>query len=191
MTRAEANAARAAKDDMAGQRFGNVVVLSLAGRTKAQKRTWTCRCDCGREFVAAGGNLKSGRSRSCGCYRNAAQGKRIAERSLTHGQSNSPSYRSWAAMLTRCTNSNATGFHRYGGRGIAVCDRWRDFAAFLTDMGERPTGKSLDRWPNPDGNYEPGNCRWATPKEQAANKSTGKAPEDAVRATRTIGTRIK
>jgi hypothetical protein len=73
-------------------------------------------------------------------------------------------------MIHRCTNPNATSYERYGGRGIAVCERWRSFENFLADMGERPEGKSIDRYPDNDGNYEPGNCRWATPKEQRANQ---------------------
>lgn len=76
-------------------------------------------------------------------------------------------------MKSRCNNPNVRYFHLWGGRGIKVCDRWQnDFSAFLADMGERPPGTTLDRYPNPDGNYEPGNCRWATPKEQADNKSS-------------------
>jgi hypothetical protein len=81
-------------------------------------------------------------------------------------------YRSWQMMVHRCTNPNADWWHRYGGRGIKVCERWRKFVNFLADMGERPDGKSLDRFPNRDGDYEPGNCRWATQAEQVANRDT-------------------
>jgi hypothetical protein len=95
----------------------------------------------------------------------------LAERNRTHGLSHTRTYRLWANMLTRCTNSKRAGYPRYGGRGIKVCDRWRQFAAFLDDMGHPPTAlHSLDRVNN-DGNYEPGNCRWATRREQNQNNS--------------------
>ena len=80
-------------------------------------------------------------------------------------------YASWRGMRQRCSNPNATGWHRYGGRGIRVCDRWAVYACFQEDMGYRPDGTSIDRWPDPDGHYEPGNCRWATRRQQEANKS--------------------
>ncbi len=92
----------------------------------------------------------------------------------TVSRQHSRTYDSWANMIARCTQVNHHKYPRYGGRGIQICQRWRDsFSNFLSDMGERPNGKTLDRFPNNDGNYEPGNCRWATPKEQSANKDSG------------------
>ncbi len=82
-----------------------------------------------------------------------------------------PTFSSWSHMRDRCKNPNHPKFHHYGGRGIKVCDRWQSFENFYADMGERPAGRTLDRYPNPDGNYEPSNCRWATTLEQRHNRS--------------------
>lgn len=101
----------------------------------------------------------------------------IGERRRTHGHTvqngSSPTYTSWCNMLARCHNPRASSYKYYGAKGIAVCERWLKFEEFLADMGERPSSKhSLDRWPNRNGNYEPGNCRWATQSEQCRNKTT-------------------
>ncbi len=89
-----------------------------------------------------------------------------------------PTYRAWAAMKRRCYNPRAVNFKYYGGKGVAVCRRWRDsFGAFLSDMGNKPEGHTLDRFPNKNGNYEPGNCRWANQKSQCNNKSTNRIVE--------------
>ena len=110
------------------------------------------------------------------CYRRSYQRPPRQEANRQWRIANiTPTYDSWVHMRQRCSNPNYAKWHRYGGRGITVCARWDpkqggSFANFLADMGERPEGRTLDRWPNPDGNYEPGNCRWATPKEQRANQ---------------------
>ena len=108
-------------------------------------------------------SVRNGWSKSCGCYQHEVQTK--------HGMWKSTEYRVWAGMKQRCHNPACKHFLRYGGRGISVCQRWRDsFQDFLADVGRRPSMRhSLDRWPNNDGNYEPGNTRWATREEQRAN----------------------
>lgn len=96
--------------------------------------------------------------------------EKLSVTSTTHGMRHTCTYNSWEAMKKRCLNVKAVNYFNYGGRGITVCEQWLTFEGFFADMGERPEGKTLDRYPDKDGNYEPGNCRWATPGEQANNR---------------------
>jgi hypothetical protein len=152
--------------DRTGNRCGRWTILSYAGARK-----WLCRCDCGKEKMVNATSL-NGRSQSCGCLRDDVV------RGLSPypaGTTKTRVYRIWKNMKTRCFNVNRKEYKDYGGRGIAVCPRWRDsFDNFLADMGEPPTRQhSIDRINN-DGDYEPSNCRWATAKEQARNKRSNR-----------------
>jgi len=173
--------------NLAGRRFGRLIAIALADRRRRGGVAWKCRCDCGAIIRVTSCDLVSDGTRSCGCL--ARENKSlIGKANSKHGHARrgnacTPEYRSWHAAKNRCFNPKTLGYHNYGGRGITMCDRWRDsFEAFLADMGERPPGTSLDRFPNNDGNYEPGNCRWATPKEQAANKRPHGKRSDVVTA---------
>lgn len=133
-------------------------------------------CTCGTYYEARIANLaKPGHTMSCGCHRREVAQKIGKNGKLreTHGMSRHPLFNTWKRMVDRCTNPQHEAWHRYGGRGIRVCDRWLDVRAFIKDierdLGPRPVGRTLDRWPDPDGNYEPGKVRWATAKEQRAN----------------------
>lgn len=159
--------------DIAGQRFGRLRVIEFS-HTKGGRSYWRVRCDCGTEKTIMAVDLRSKHTLSCGCLARELSSRRVT----THGQSGNPrtglkkssEYISWQSMIQRCYDQKVPYYKNYGGRGIAVCDRWRSsFEAFLADMGPRPAGKTLDRIDN-DGNYEPGNCRWATAKEQRLNQ---------------------
>jgi hypothetical protein len=150
--------------EMTGQKFGMLLVIERAGKEKHGTALWKAECECGQETIVRGAHLRSGRIMSCGCLMgNTTHGH-------TAGGRFSPTFTSWDCMKQRCLNPNHKHFSYYGGRGITVCQSWTNsFEQFLSDVGERPEGKTLDRIDS-NGNYEKSNVRWATPKEQANNK---------------------
>lgn len=155
-----------------GTRFARLTAVCEAKeRSKGGNYIWECRCECGTVVHVLSTCLFSGRSKSCGCLSRDL----LIERSTRHGAAarggRTPAYQAWKAMRSRCHSPTNQDYKEYGGRGIVVCEEWRNsFEAFLRDMGEPSTGLSLDRFPDNNGNYEPGNCRWTTSKNQGRNK---------------------
>ncbi len=156
--------------NLSNQKFGRLTALSFirsndpAGRTK-----WLCHCECGNIVKVTTSGLRNGNTNSCGCLKIDL----FVGRTKKHGHSalQTKTYIRWCAMIWRCLEKNNVRYPNYSGRGIAVCERWKQYENFLADMGEVPKGMTLDRYPDNDGNYEPSNCRWATNAEQSRNKS--------------------
>jgi len=158
--------------DYAGERFGRLVAVRLVERdAKQNNHVWLFKCDCGKDKSARIKTVRGGHTASCGCLFSES----LAARNTKHGLSRAAlrEYRSWKDMRARCNNPNDSDYANYGGRGISVCERWDDFAAFYADLGARPTDHTLDRV-DPNGNYEPQNCRWANAGVQANNKRSNR-----------------
>lgn len=158
--------------DLTGCVFGRLKVVKRTEKIKGQRPKWDCICSCGTPCVARSGDLASGRHTSCGCYHREIVTKH--GNSGKHGiYSTRPfEYRCWSKMKQRCSDPKQNGYKHYGGRGVIVCRQWIDsFEEFLKGVGYAPSeSHSLDRYPNKNGNYEPGNVRWATKQEQNRNK---------------------
>ena len=157
------------REDITGEEFGRLTALRFDETKDSRRSYWICQCSCGNIKSVRLNSLRSGHTTSCGCWH-----KEYERASYKHGLTGEPEYAIWVAMNGRCSNFFNPIYRRYGGRGIKVCDRWKSedgFTNFHTDMGSRPSDEySLERIDN-DGNFEPGNCKWATKIEQARNNS--------------------
>jgi hypothetical protein len=160
--------------DISGFVFGYLTAIKRL-ESKNRKSFWICECRCGKSCIIYLANLRNGHSKSCGCLRI----EKMAAIATSHGHAKngqtSSEYNSWANMKERCLNENHPQYRHWGGRGIKICQRWHSFDNFLADMGPKPSSlHSIDRHPNQNGDYEPGNSRWATMKEQQANRTNNR-----------------
>ncbi len=158
------------KINLIGQKFDRLTVISEAPRHSGLI-AWLCRCDCGNTIIATTKGLRKGHTKSCGCLR-ASRAAQLAQQKRTHGEKRTRLYRIWSSMKSRCLYPRNIGFARYGGRGIAVCDEWKNSFETFRDWARAngyADGLTLDRI-DVNGNYEPTNCRWLSPKDQARNR---------------------
>jgi len=157
--------------DLRGQKFDRLVPIECLGVIGSNGAIyWKCQCDCGKESIVSAGHLVEGATSSCGCYRSVDNIIHLTKVNTKHGISGTREYKSWNSMIERCFNKKHKSYPDYGGRGIVVCDEWRnDPTQFVKDMGFRPDGTTLDRKDSNDS-YCKVNCRWATYKEQTINR---------------------
>lgn len=157
--------------DLAGRKFGRLTVVEFIPTPDKSSR-WIVLCDCGVKKSIQSSALTSGATVSCGCFHIEKHREVMTKHGHSSSTYQSRTYSSWANMMARCHWGNGGKSEHHGGRGIEVFDAWHNFEGFLKDMGECPNAMSIDRFPDNDGNYEPGNCRWATRSQQARNRSS-------------------
>ena len=151
---------------MDGFVFGKLTVIKFS-HFKRNVAHWICKCSCGKEVAINGSNLRTGSTKSCGCSRIGN------ESAVKHGKYRQPIYHTWQSIIARCERPSHKSYKDYGGRGITVCESWRNFENFYADMGDRPIGKTIERIDNGKG-YEPGNCEWQDAIHQARNRRSGR-----------------
>lgn len=157
--------------DLTNLKFNRWTVVARAlSNTSHGHPKWVCFCDCGKAKEVSGSDLKSGKSKSCGCL----SIELVKKREITHNMSKSPEFSIWAGILSRCNNPNSSSYMFYGGRGIRCCDRWIKFENFFEDMGNRPSKEHSIERINLNGDYTPENCKWATKTEQSRNRRNNK-----------------
>jgi len=162
-----------------GLRSGRLTVVALGCTSRSGRRQWLCRCDCGGFRCVPTSDIFRQSTVSCGCILRVGRGygRRHGEAGDHRGRGRTAEYVCWKGMIGRCMRSSDTSWSKYGARGVGVCERWFDYFNFLSDMGRKPTPRhSIDRI-NPDGDYEPDNCRWATSSEQRKNQRKSFRPQ--------------
>lgn len=157
--------------NLIGQHFNRLTIIDYAGRNNKNCCVWLCLCDCGNRKKVVGYDLRRGHTKSCGCLNKERVKKAATSHGATADNRRDPEYAVWNNMIQRCENPKNNQYKNYGARGIKVCDQWRnDYSAFIKDIGKRPSNNHSIERIDVDGDYEPSNCKWVTPKEQARNR---------------------